>query len=68
VKEGQKILFRILNASATDQHRIALPGHKFKIVSLDGNAVPMPREVDMIEIGPACGFSGILMIKHEMPD
>jgi FtsP/CotA-like multicopper oxidase with cupredoxin domain len=53
VKEGQKILFRILNASATDQHRIALPGHKFKIVSLDGNAVPMPREVDMIEMGPA---------------
>ncbi len=53
VKEGQKILFRILNASATDQHRIALPGHKFKILSLDGNAVPMPREVDLIEMGPA---------------
>lgn len=53
VKEGQKVLFRILNASATDQHRIALPGHKFKILSLDGNAVPVPREVDIIEMGPA---------------
>ncbi len=53
VKEGQRVLFRILNASATDQHRIALPGHKFKIVSLDGNAVPVPREVDVIEMGPA---------------
>ena len=53
VKEGQKILFRILNASATDQHRIALPGHKFKVLSLDGNAVPVPRELDVIEMGPA---------------
>jgi FtsP/CotA-like multicopper oxidase with cupredoxin domain len=53
VKEGQKILFRILNASATDQHRVALSGHKFKVLSLDGNAVPVPREVDVIEMGPA---------------
>jgi FtsP/CotA-like multicopper oxidase with cupredoxin domain len=53
VKEGQKVLFRILNASATDQHRIALPGHKFKVVCLDGNAVPVPTELDAIEMGPA---------------
>jgi FtsP/CotA-like multicopper oxidase with cupredoxin domain len=53
VKEGQKVLFRILNASATQQHRIALPSHKFKVISLDGNAVPVPREVDVIEMGPA---------------
>ena len=53
VKEGQEVLFRILNASATDQHRIALPGHKFRVVSLDGNAVPVPRELDVIEMGPA---------------
>jgi len=53
VKEGQKVIFRILNASATQQHRVALAGHKFKVVSLDGNAVPVPREVDVIEMGPA---------------
>jgi FtsP/CotA-like multicopper oxidase with cupredoxin domain len=53
VKEGQKVLFRILNANATDQHRIAFAGHKFKVVSLDGNTVPVPREVDAIEMGPA---------------
>jgi FtsP/CotA-like multicopper oxidase with cupredoxin domain len=53
VKEGQRVLFRFLNANATDQHRIALSGHKFKIVSLDGNAVPAPREVDVIDMGPA---------------
>jgi len=53
VKEGQKVLFRILNASATEQHRVALPSHKFQIVSLDGNPVPVPHEVDVIEMGPA---------------
>ena len=52
VKEGQKVLFRILNANATEQHRIALPGHKFKVLSLDGNAVPVAREVEAIEMGP----------------
>lgn len=53
VKEGQKVVFRMLNASATEQHRVALPGHKFKIVAMDGNAVAVPREVDAIEMGPA---------------
>jgi len=52
VKEGDKVLFRIVNASATAQHRIALSGHKFEVLSLDGNAVPAPREVDTIEMGP----------------
>jgi FtsP/CotA-like multicopper oxidase with cupredoxin domain len=53
VKEDQQVLFRILNASATEQHRIALAGHKFRVVSMDGNAVAAPREVDVIEMGPA---------------
>jgi FtsP/CotA-like multicopper oxidase with cupredoxin domain len=53
VKEGQRVLFRILNANATEQHPIALPGHKFKILSMDGNPVAVPREVDVIEMGPA---------------
>jgi len=53
VREGQKVLFRILNASATEQHRIALAGHKFTVIQLDGNAVPVPREVEAIEMGPA---------------
>jgi FtsP/CotA-like multicopper oxidase with cupredoxin domain len=64
VKEGQKVLFRILNASATQQHRIALPGHKFKVVSLDGNAVPAPREVDVIEMGPAERVDAVVMMSQ----
>jgi FtsP/CotA-like multicopper oxidase with cupredoxin domain len=53
VKENQKVLFRILNASATETHRVALPGHKFKVLSLDGNRVPVSRELDTLEMGPA---------------
>jgi FtsP/CotA-like multicopper oxidase with cupredoxin domain len=53
VSEGQKVMFRILNASATMVHRLALAGHKFEVVALDGNPVPTPREVEVLELGPA---------------
>lgn len=53
VKEGQRVMLRILNASATMLHRLALPGHKFRVVALDGNRVPTPRDVEVLELGPA---------------
>ena len=53
VREGQKVLFRILNASATLQHNLALAGHQFTVLSLDGNPVPTPRTVDVLSLGPA---------------
>ena len=53
VKEGQRIIFRLLNASATKVHRLAFAGHKFEVVGLDGNRVPAPREVEVLELGPA---------------
>jgi FtsP/CotA-like multicopper oxidase with cupredoxin domain len=53
VKEGQRILFRILNASATESVRLALPHHRFQIVALDGNHVPNPRSVEVLEFATA---------------
>lgn len=53
VQEGQKIIFRIVNASATLVHRIAFSGHSFTVVGLDGNPVPVPHSVDVLELGPA---------------
>jgi FtsP/CotA-like multicopper oxidase with cupredoxin domain len=53
VREGQKVLFRILNASATLQHQIALAGHQFEVIGLDGNPVPSRRSVDILSLGPA---------------
>jgi FtsP/CotA-like multicopper oxidase with cupredoxin domain len=53
VKQGQRVMFRILNASATLKHSIGLGGHKFNVVALDGNPVPEPREMEAIDLGPA---------------
>jgi FtsP/CotA-like multicopper oxidase with cupredoxin domain len=48
VKEGQRVLFRLLNASATDEIRLALPGHRFRVIAMDGNSVPRPQTVDLL--------------------
>jgi len=53
VRSGQRVLFRVLNASATMTHRLALPGHRFNVVALDGNALPAPRTVPVLELAPA---------------
>jgi FtsP/CotA-like multicopper oxidase with cupredoxin domain len=52
VQSGQRVLIHLLNASAAQIHRVALPGHKFQVVALDGNPVPAPQPVDVIEIAP----------------
>ncbi|MEO8026021.1 MAG: multicopper oxidase family protein [Bryobacteraceae bacterium] len=53
VKPGQKVLLRIVNANATLGHRLALPGHKFTVLALDGNPVPSPKTVDVLDLAPA---------------
>ena len=52
VKPSQRVLFRIVNASATLHHRLALPGHLFNVIALDGNAVPSPTHVPIVDLGP----------------
>ena len=42
VKQGERVLFHVLNASAGEIRSLALPGHVFRIVALDGNPVPTP--------------------------
>jgi FtsP/CotA-like multicopper oxidase with cupredoxin domain len=53
VKEGQRVLLHILNASATENIQLSLPGHEFLVVALDGNPVPRPRRVEVLELGVA---------------
>jgi FtsP/CotA-like multicopper oxidase with cupredoxin domain len=53
VRQGQRVLFQILNASATEVHWLALPGHQFQIVALDGRPVPTETKVDVLRLGPA---------------
>jgi hypothetical protein len=51
VKQGQRVLFHVLNASATENVQLHLPGHKFHVVALDGNPVPRPGYVSVLELG-----------------
>ncbi len=53
VKQGQRILFHILNTSPTEVHWIAFAGHSFHVVALDGNPVPSPQTVSMLRLAPA---------------
>jgi len=52
-RQSQRVLFRVLNASATLTHRLALPGHRFNVIALDGNAIAPARSVPVLELGPA---------------
>lgn len=52
VTAGERLLLRIVNASATLHHRIALPAHRFLVVALDGNPVDTPSVVPVVEISP----------------
>ena len=53
VREGERVLFRFLNASATENVSIALPGHRFTVIAMDGNVVPQPRSVETLALGTA---------------
>jgi FtsP/CotA-like multicopper oxidase with cupredoxin domain len=64
VKEGQRVLFHILNASATENIKLALPGHRFEVVALDGNPVPRPQLVDVLELGTAERIDAIVEMKN----
>ncbi len=51
VREGQRLLIHFLNASAIENRRVSLAGHKMKVIALDGNPVPSPQTLDSIFIG-----------------
>jgi FtsP/CotA-like multicopper oxidase with cupredoxin domain len=64
VKQGQRILFHFLNASATENIQLALPGHRFQVVALDGNPVPHPQPVDVLELGTAERIDAVVEMKN----
>ncbi|HTP86957.1 MAG TPA: multicopper oxidase domain-containing protein [Bryobacteraceae bacterium] len=64
VKRGERVLFHLLNASATEIRSLALPGHSFKVVALDGNPVPTPTDVPVLWLGTAERVSAIVEMNH----
>lgn len=53
VRQGERVLFRILNASATEDIMLALPGHRFTVIALDGAPVPNPQPVEVLALSVA---------------
>ena len=64
VKRGERVMLHVVNASATENRSLALPGHTFKVVALDGNPVPHPAEVPVLWLGTAERVSAIVEMKH----
>jgi FtsP/CotA-like multicopper oxidase with cupredoxin domain len=64
VKQGERVLFHVLNASAGEIRSLALPGHVFRVVALDGNPVPTPAEVPVLWLGTAERISAIVEMNH----
>jgi FtsP/CotA-like multicopper oxidase with cupredoxin domain len=64
VKQGERVLFHVLNASATEIRSLALPGHVFRVVALDGNPVPTQADVPVLWLGTAERISAIVEMNH----
>ena len=64
VKSGQQVLFQILNSSPTEVHWIALAGHQFKVIALDGNDVAQPQLVSMLRLAPAERITALVEMNH----
>jgi FtsP/CotA-like multicopper oxidase with cupredoxin domain len=64
IKSGERVLFHILNGSATEIRSLALPGHSFQVIALDGNPVPNPTRVPVLWLGTAERISAIVEMNH----
>jgi FtsP/CotA-like multicopper oxidase with cupredoxin domain len=64
VKQGERVLFHVLNGSATEIRSLALPGHSFHVVALDGNPVPRSTSVPVLWLGTAERVSALVQMNH----
>jgi FtsP/CotA-like multicopper oxidase with cupredoxin domain len=64
VKRGERVLFHVLNGSATEIRSLALPGHTFTVVAMDGNPLPTPVRVPGLWLGTAERISAIVEMDH----
>jgi FtsP/CotA-like multicopper oxidase with cupredoxin domain len=60
VKQRERVMMHILNSSPTEVHWVALAGHSFRVVALDGNQVARPHALEMLRLAPAERISAIV--------
>jgi FtsP/CotA-like multicopper oxidase with cupredoxin domain len=66
INTGERVLIHVLNASATESHTLALPGHSFEVTALDGNPVPSPAAVAALHLSPGERISAL--VEMNRPD
>src|SRR5271163_959749 len=64
VKQGERVLFHVLNGSAGEIRSLALPGHTFSAVAMDGNPLAKPVTVPGLWLGTAERVSAIVEMNH----
>jgi FtsP/CotA-like multicopper oxidase with cupredoxin domain len=64
VKQGERVLFHVLNGSAGEIRSLALPGHTFTVIAMDGNPLPAPVHVPGLWLGTAERISAIVEMHH----
>lgn len=52
VRQGERVLFRILNASGTENSFTTLSGHQMHVIAMDGVPVPTPQDIKMLVLAP----------------
>ncbi len=64
VQSGQRVLLHVLNGSATETRSLALPGHTFSVIALDGNPVPNPASVPVLWLAAGERISAIVTMTN----
>ncbi len=64
VRQGHRVLLHVLNGSAGEIRSLAMPGHGFRVIALDGNPVPTQAEVPVLWIGTAERVSAVVEMTH----
>jgi len=49
---GERVMLNVLNAGATENYHLELPGHDFEVTALDGNPLPAPSRVGSLRLSP----------------
>lgn len=53
IRKGERVRFRLINASADHTHVLRLAGHRLRVTHTDGNPLAQPVEVDAVPIAPS---------------